>query len=304
MSMPTAYPRLYGSKRVVGSRAQCARHTVTIQGDDGLNRRSREAFGTHSPIEARRSGPGSWSTIAANERDGSVACVFSRAFAGHHPGRRSRRGVSRYGPGNRLADPGPPGAVDGFSVGPCEPQDRVRIRRLRWRAGLAFRSHRVLPRRVWHGLARWPGPPRGHHRLPLVRPHPGRFRRRGDVALPTPTSLTLPTPHGPQACAEAPCTRKSGRRVHERGSAGVRGECREATVAVVRDTGGRDAVQSGRRRFARTLGGSSSALHRRRSEHERAEHLGRALVRRVGVRELFGQVALLNRRAIEEVDAG
>ena len=41
-----------------------------------------------------------------------------------------------------------------------------------------------------------------------------------------------------------------------------------------------------------------------RSENERDQHLGRALVLRVGVRELLGQVALLDGRAVDEVDTG
>ncbi len=40
------------------------------------------------------------------------------------------------------------------------------------------------------------------------------------------------------------------------------------------------------------------------SEDERHEHLGRAPVRRVGLGELLGQVALLDGRAVDEVDPG
>jgi hypothetical protein len=47
-----------------------------------------------------------------------------------------------------------------------------------------------------------------------------------------------------------------------------------------------------------------AAFARVRSEDEGHEHLGRVPVHRVGIGELLGQVALLDGRAVDEVDPG
>lgn len=64
------------------------------------------------------------------------------------------------------------------------------------------------------------------------------------------------------------------------------------------------ALAGRRKRFILVLNTAQTPENVTRSEHERHEHLGRALVRRIVARELLGQVALLDRRAVDEVDPG